>query len=613
MDRSVILAVLLFAALGAVYLLIPDQLSGDGGLKNFRSYQEMAEFLENSSTLEAPRISEAVASVTAGVRYRISQGGTAPDHSTTNVQVPGVDEADIVKTDGSKIYVGSGTEFFVISAQPLETVKRFSLDGAISGIYLTDSGAIVITSRGNTTVRILDPESMELKKLLEVSGYYTDSRLVDGRLYLITQEPAGPPLPKVPVVNGVRVKPQEVYYFPDYSGYTSFTVLTSLDLRDGSVLKKVFLTGPGISVYASRKNVYIVYPKRLTKEEIAEEFVKRLKPYLPEDLLRNISEIEKTYPPGERYKRLERLFADFVEKNPEKAAEIRKEAERIAGDMVSERTVIHRISLSDLGHAAAGSVPGRVLNQFSMDENGDYFRIATTSFDLSGTTKNNIFVLDSGLSVVGSLENFAPGERIYSVRFLGDNGYVVTFRRTDPLFVVDLSDPGAPKFKGKLKIPGASFYLHPMNGYLIGVGLNATETGRFTTLKVSVFDVSGSPKEVASVTLPERFSAVLQTHKAFTVGPDSGVFMIPSESGVYALSLGSAGNLSVLKKFDHPWAIRSLYAGRTVFTLSAERIRAFEFDTGKFVSELELRAPGIGIPEPVETVVQKSREGSPPV
>ena len=125
-------------------------------------------------------------------------------------------------------------------------------------------------------------------------------------------------------------------------------------------------------------------------------------------------------------------------------------------------------------------MPGSILNQFSMDENNGYFRITTTKGNLWGDgeniSKNNLYVLDPDLNICGSLENIAPGERIYSTRFMGSRAYMVTFKKVDPLFVIDLKDVKNPKVLGALKIPGYSDYLHPYDGnYRINFGKDAIE------------------------------------------------------------------------------------------------------------------------------------------
>jgi uncharacterized secreted protein with C-terminal beta-propeller domain len=210
----------------------------------------------------------------------------------------------------------------------------------------------------------------------------------------------------------------------------------------------------------------------------------------------------------------------------------------------AQRTVIHRVSIEngDIEYVASGEVPGYVLNQFSMDEYNGYFRIATTTRHVNVTTKkttsgNHIFVLDMNLNIVGKLENLALGERIYSARFLSYRCYLVTFKKVDPLFVVDLKNPTAPKVLGELKITGYSNYLHPYDeNHLIGIGKEtiAAEEGDFAWyqgVKISLFDISdvSKPKEIAKYEIGDRGteSPVLSDHKALLFDKSKNLLVLP--------------------------------------------------------------------------------------
>jgi len=189
-----------------------------------------------------------------------------------------------------------------------------------------------------------------------------------------------------------------------------------------------------------------------------------------------------------------------------------------------------------LQYRSSGRVPGRIDNQFSLDVNDGLLRVATT--DYSGSEpESGVYVYDEGMKLIGSVGGIAPGERIYSVRFLDDTAYVVTFRETDPLFAIDLSDPRNPTVLGQLKIPGFSEYLHPAGeGLLIGVGQNtrANAWGGVIAdgLKLALFDVSdpGDPKEITSVLIGNAgsYTEVLENHKAFLWDGQNGRFGFPA-------------------------------------------------------------------------------------
>jgi len=174
-------------------------------------------------------------------------------------------------------------------------------------------------------------------------------------------------------------------------------------------------------------------------------------------------------------------------------------------DEPKEETLVYRIELNQeqVNILSEGTVSGYVLNQFSMDEYSGYFRIATTTnnfnwrtFAEEATSKNNVYVLDMNLDVVGELEDLAPGEQIYSARFMGDRLYLVTFRNIDPLFVIDLSNPTAPTVLGQLKVTGYSGYLHPYDeNHIIGIGKETEYEAKedfswYQGVKISLFDVS---------------------------------------------------------------------------------------------------------------------------
>jgi uncharacterized secreted protein with C-terminal beta-propeller domain len=309
-----------------------------------------------------------------------------------------------------------------------------------------------------------------------------------------------------------------------------------------------------------------------------------------------------------------------------------------------ERTTIHRISIENesITFEATGVVPGSVLNQFSMDEYNGYFRIATTVGQVSrtfaqATSTNNVYVLDMDLNVVGELEDLAPGEEIYSARFMGDRGYIVTFRKIDPLFVIDLTEPTNPKVLGQLKVTGYSDYLHPYDeNHLIGIGkeTEAAEEGDFAWyqgVKISLFDVSdvSNPVEVAKYEIGDRGtdSPVLDDHKALLFDKARNLLVIPvlvAEidpndfdgevpdwahgefvwQGAYVFDISPDGierrgeithlddSDDLLKsgyRFYSGYSVeRSLYIDDVLYTISAMKIKMNNLETLTEVNEVEL-------------------------
>jgi uncharacterized secreted protein with C-terminal beta-propeller domain len=240
------------------------------------------------------------------------------------------------------------------------------------------------------------------------------------------------------------------------------------------------------------------------------------------------------------------------------------------GELAREYTAVHKLSFDANGvaqYVASGAIPGRPLNQFSLSEHEDTLRIATHVQNFQLWTNgpvfmgiavdraqgaddaitaeptqpyNGVYVLgerDSELKTLGSIENIAPGERIYAARFLGERGYLVTFRQIDPLWVMDLSNPEAPRIVGELHIPGYSDYLHPLGQtHLIGVGRSAATSQWGGTianaLQLSLFDISDPANPVRTHVMeiggPGSYSDVSYTHKAFTFLPERGLLGIPA-------------------------------------------------------------------------------------
>jgi uncharacterized secreted protein with C-terminal beta-propeller domain len=201
-------------------------------------------------------------------------------------------------------------------------------------------------------------------------------------------------------------------------------------------------------------------------------------------------------------------------------------------------TAIYRlhVNASNMTFEAKGDVPGQVLNQFSMDEYDGNFRVATSTWE-NGTKENNVYVLNMSLNIIGRLENVAPGENLYSARFVGSRGYLVTFINTDPLFVIDLSQPARPTVLGQLNMSGYSDYLQPYDeNHLIGIGKETTAADQgyfawYQGIKISLFDVSNvtNPKLMANYTIGDRGSSspVLTDPKALLFDESKDLLVIP--------------------------------------------------------------------------------------
>jgi inhibitor of cysteine peptidase len=452
--------------------------------------------------------------------YATTYNELSADYSTTNLQVAGVDEADFVKNDGKYIYILSCGELSIIDAYPAENAKTLSttrIEGNPGEMFLNDDRLVIFASGWEQTYitpassvapvpygremthayvyDISDRIHPILDRDIAISGSYYDSRMVGDYVYAIASESV-PWVLDEPLYPGVRVGDgpvtvPDLYRFRTIPGNFVYNTISSFNVNNDSPVKaETYLSGYSSTLYCSPDNLYIAYANQQ---------------YAPRPLLAGSPSTSSSY-----------------------------EAPR-------EETIIHRFAIQDgtVRYQATGDVPGHLLNQFSLDEFRSNLRVATTvdGWSSSGSYQyNNVYVLDSAMDTVGRLEYIAPDEKIYSTRFLGDRLYMVTFKRIDPFFVIDLSDPKNPGILGKLKIPGYSDYLHPYDeNHIIGIGkeTESNEWGGVSVggLKLALFDVSdvNNPVMVDKVEIGDAGtdSAALQDHKAFLFDKEKDLLVIP--------------------------------------------------------------------------------------
>lgn len=577
--------------------------------------------------------------------------GASDDFTGTNVQTAGVDEADVIKTDGTYIYVARRGSLRVIKAAPrseLSETGQLALPGSeyIDSMYLFGTKVLLLSAayddRGGMPMRQFDaawypiwfapqavlyeidvsnPAAPTTARRVELDGQIVNSRLVGERLIVVLRvTPDFPPnasardieastlddvLPQVRTGAGhARMVDWPQWYCPTIpEGYDMSAVVT-LDANDvETVVDSVAVMANVGVLYASTQAVYLT---------------------------------DTTY--------------DWWG--------------------YRENTTVHKLAYDENGAAqyvATGTFPGRPLNQFSLDEDGGYLRVAThvanggfmvmqpggpmvavvdasgaaesgsgstepagagggsasgndgtTSSDDTATEPppptdlpyNAVFVLaeDAGkLNVVGEIRNIAPGERIYSARFLGPRGYLVTFRQIDPLFAIDFTTPTAPRLRGQLKVPGFSEYLHPLDtNHLIGVGRSTAPDGSAVPfgIQLSLFDVSDmdNPVVVEQSTIGGygSYSEVSSDHKAFTYYESRGLLAIPAVlfgsgadkwdyrqtfNGIIVFSVAPATGFEELGRLESvaldvgggysysAWT-RSVFIGEDVYAVTPEGVRA---------------------------------------
>jgi inhibitor of cysteine peptidase len=613
---AIVLVALIYAFGTAPVIFPPTETPSVSGMQKFSSYEELKNFLvtntQGGSTVYSggpldsrffneQGISPQATPIPAPVS-KDTQGSSssAESYSTTNIQVAGVDEADIVKTDGNYIYVASSNNFNSASQNNVYIVKADLQDPRViaeiaignetyvAGLFLSqDSSKLVVIgsqyqvyalgeprpeiamiypyySSVNTFITVYDiseKASPVLARNLTLSGSYFNSRMIGDYVYAVVSQPAyiledAVTLPQVyQNAKASEIAPERIYYADTVDNYFTFTTFIGLNILDDAQepTNMTVMMGGASTMYVSMDNIYVTY---------------------------------STWNEGQ-YTSIYRVSVN--------------------GDVLSDKI-------------AEGSVPGYVLNQYSMDEYNGHFRIATTW--QKTTQLNNVYVLNMNLSVVGELENLAEGERIYSVRFMGDTGYIVTFRQMDPFFIIDLSNPAEPKVAGELKIPGYSSYLHPFDeNHVIGLGMENS------TVKLSFFDVTNinAPTEIAKYIVEGdyTYSQALDDPKAFLFDKQKELLVIPISitnygvvdstskdtyisggfwQGAYVFKVTASGftlrggithaenaTSSSYYGIDYNQQVnRALYIGNTLYTVSNSKVQLNNLDTLALIAEVNL-------------------------
>jgi uncharacterized secreted protein with C-terminal beta-propeller domain len=599
---------------------------------------------ENATAPQAPTPTSGDSDGRAAENSLSGGGGGAGDYSQTNVQVKGVDEADIVKNDGKYIYLIKNDTIRIVEAYPGTALKELSTitvddsDFMPQEMYVDNNQMVIIghvyqyrdypyptplmmessrmaiwpgPSFNQTRMKVYvydisNRAAPKKQRSIEMEGNYSSSRKVDKNVYFVlnqyipyyyiqADQPADVILPLYKDsaqgnIDKPLVRCTGVQYFPNFQE-RNYMIVAGLNIADldGELNRKVVL-GSSQNIYASRDNLYVAAPH-------------------------------------------------YREVTRRSGRDISYESE--------QTTLVYRFKLAqdEVEYQNQGSVPGNILNQFSMDESGNSFRIATTTdtynSQTGSTTGNNLYVMNrDSMAVTGKIENIAPNERIKSVRFVGNRGYMVTFKNVDPLFVIDLKDPTSPKILGELKIPGWSDYLHPYDeNHLIGFGREVDPAGEkeeFLTqefllgMKVSIFDVTDvtKPTEKFKEVIGARgtTSDLLYNHKALLFDKEKKLLAFPItitqmkegtfdkynnietvfQGGiVYSVDLTSGFKLkgkvthyeddNVFQNsgewfYGEPGRViqRMLYIGEYLYSVSPDYVRSYMLDTAKSVGFIKL-------------------------
>lgn len=520
------------------------------------------------------------------------KGSDGMDYSTTNVQVENVDEPDYLKNDAKYVYIVSQNTLSIIDAYPAESAKlvlKIALDIEsqwIQNMFLNDD-RLVIFYNGQSQEEIIpqfdfiprpsyspvthalivdvsDKENPEILKDYTIDGHFRDARMIGDYAYFVTNKNIDHQYPRLPIImeSAEPLMVPDAFYFDNVERFSNFNTLTAIDIFGDTITSETFLMGYSGTIYVSENNFYLTYQQNLPygfyEESSRDRFFDVVVPLLPQDLQNKIKAIkgDSSLSSARQWTEISEVLQDSYNQMSQSQKEnlfekIRKALADYDAKIQQEslKTIIHKISIDGdkLEYQAKGSVPGRLLNQFSMDESNDRFRVATTTeyySQYSGMMRSNaVYVLDEDLKILGGLDEIAPDESIFSARFIGDRLYLVTFQQIDPFFVIDLSSD-TPKILGELKIPGFSNYLHPYDDdHVIGVGRDTKEIGNDRVqqlgVKVALFDVSdvSNPMVIDDYIIGDSstHSEALNNHKAFFFDKRKNLLSIPISSDTDSL------------------------------------------------------------------------------
>jgi uncharacterized secreted protein with C-terminal beta-propeller domain len=521
---------------------------------------------QTTGTVDTPQpTAEATVALDAGD----SASSSSPARvAKTNVQVGSLDEPDIVKTDGTNFYYAPAQRY-VGWTQPEPTPRRdVTTDRRPSErerptthvIDASDPAAPAAVSAINTTGKLIqtgdrlvvfesqqivgydvtDPENPAKVWSHSLNGTFVTAREANGTVYLVTESSVGPgtPCPIRPLGADNAIACTDIYrpgtQIPADATYSAF----SLDAADGEVQDSVSFVGTARNavVYMSPDALYITYTQRTDRAKLFGSYITQFD-RTPQSVVDRVEEI-RSYDISTASKlremraAVQRWFRSLPGKDRQQVRQAYREG---LSAYLSEhkrnitRTGIVRVDVAEGGLSvdSSGIVPGTPLNQFAMSQHDGTLRIATTVPRTGGgESANDLYTLDAqSLDRRGSVTGMGDDQRVYSVRYVEDSAYVVTFRQVDPLHVVDLSDSDNPVERGTLELPGYSSYLHPVDDdTLLGIG---EEDGQ---VKAVLFDVSDptNPTIADSTVFDQHYSAVSETHHAFLMDRKHGVFVLPA-------------------------------------------------------------------------------------
>jgi len=582
--------------------------------KKFTSEEDFKQYLASSDEQSSYRGSFGVSSSAKEMSLDIAVPGASLDSavapervSETNVQVMGIDEPDIVKTNGTDIFVSGENRYYlkepliapivngirapedssnsknltnIIKAFPPKELKE--VGGIEEGGNLLLSGDNLVVFSQNKILGFDVSNTTSPKKewtiSLEDNTQYSQARLYNGKIYLVTSRYVDRynPCPIRPFTVGgekLEISCMDIYH-PSVVAPVNVTYnVSTINPKTGSMdLGVSFVGSYDSTVYMSKGGLYVAYPYSVGSADFLVEFFMENEDLFSSEVMARLKKLQgyeisdsaKLVEIGLIIEELMQTMSSDEQLRVENDFENRMDSYAKLHKRDLEKTDIVKIDLSNFDIKNIGTVPGRLLNQFSLDEYDNNLRVAVTvggsnslswRYGIDIEDVNDVYILNQNMKTIGSIIDLGVDERIYSARFIGERGYLVTFKQTDPFFVLDLSNPTKPKVTGELKIPGFSSYLHPISeNIILGVGKEGSK------VKLSLFDVSDptSPKEVSKNILDEYWSEVQNTHHAFLQDSKHGIFFMPGEKGGYIFSYKN-NNLKMVKAVSGLRARRAVY------------------------------------------------------
>jgi Secreted protein containing C-terminal beta-propeller domain distantly related to WD-40 repeats len=646
-----LLGLVLSAALFVSGCLSADTNSKDSdvGMASFKSEKEMKSFIENlinsesrfssSSQYSGKAMNDAMPAPEAPMAAAESaadSGMSGGGYSGTNVQIAGVDEADIIKTDGKTIYYTPGLSYtrnitlhndekypyytydtyqmtLVINALPAETASIISKITDTGGnLYLADDLLITIgTGYKDSKIVAYDisnPSAPVTAWELEYDGYYTDSRLIDGKLVFVSQEYGFGIFPITYM--GRELAYSDCYYpiGPSISRPNADVTyfVTQIDTKTGSVEDTAALISSYSStIFVSGDNLYLTNYYYPDTQLMYLDFVQSNgSKYLPSDAMRYINKV-MGYDLSDyiKYMAVSETINDYVntlsdDKRTNFYDTFYEDYNAYSADLIlkTEKTGITKVNLETFD-VVSGSVSGRIDNKFFMDEKDGYLRVVSTVGDNwrtnESTLRSMVNVFDEEMKIVGTLDNIAANESVQTTRYVGNTLYLMTYNDADPFVLINLADPKNPAVSGELKLQGTYSYIYPISDNLL-VGFGNTGDWRDWRTKLSLYDVSNpsSPVELDVFYFnPDEYAGFYDYH-GFTWNAERNLMIVPGYNYAFVFEIKD-GEITLMKADYHKdaYVSRSVYIGNSLYTFSDKEIHVYNMNNWQRVNVIPIEQP----------------------